>query len=385
MALDPRWSTLPASLSPVLVAALDDVSDEMIETLRTEVPLYRRPLEGSFGAGLRLGVAEALRQFCVMVETGGEGETGGLAVYEALGAGELRHGRPLEALLTAYRVGARVAWRSFGTLGADHGLDTGQLITLAELVFSHIDSLSTASARGYAEQQSQLAGERDRSRQALLRLLLAPAVDVESVTAAARLASWRLPASLVVVVAPADAPLGMRLGDAALVRPGDPVVAVVGDPPPTAQLVTALAGTGAVVGPVVPFDAATTSRARALALLELAPALGLAGELATEDHLLPLVLHADPAAAADLVRSELAPLSDQPPATGDRLAETLRSWLAHGGSPTATAEELHVHPQTVRYRLGRIRALFGDAVDDPSRRLALSVALALRTPTGGQG
>jgi hypothetical protein len=382
MAVDPRWATLPASLAPALVGALDDVSDVMIETLRVEVPLYRRPLEGSFGAGLRLGVQEALRQFCVMVETGGRGETGGVAVYEALGAGELRHGRPLEALLTAYRVGARVAWRSFGQLGADHGLDTAQLITLAELVFAHIDALSAASARGYAEQQSELAGERDRARQALLRLLLAAAVDVESVPAAARPAAWHLPARLVTVVAPAGSPLGVRLGDGALVRPGDPVVAVVGDPPPTAQLLTALAGTGAVVGPIVTIEGAGASRDRAVALWELAPSLGLVGELAADDHLLPLVLHADPAAGADLVRTVLAPLDGQPPATRDRFAETLRSWLRHGGERAATAADLHVHPQTVRYRLGRIRELFGDAVDDPEQRLGLMVALELRTPEG---
>jgi hypothetical protein len=378
--VDPRWATLPPSLGRLLVGALGQVSDLMIDTLRHEVPLYRRPLEGSFGEGVKLGVAEALRQFCLMVETGGRGETGGLKVYVGLGAGELRQGRPLEALLAAYRVGARVAWRSFATVGAEQGLSTDQLITLAELVFSHIDSLSAASARGYAEQQSQLAGARDRARQALLRLLLTPGMDLDSITAAAAPAAWRVPRRLLAVVAPAGVPLGVRLGDRALVRDADPVVALVGDPAPTAGLLTALAGTGAVIGPVGGLETATTSRDRAAALLGLRPVLGRTDDaaLASDDYLLPLVLRADPDAGADLARRLLAPLHDQAPATRDRLAETLHAWLLHGGERAATAEDLHVHPQTIRYRLGRLRELFGAAVDDPAQRLGLLVALELR-------
>lgn len=378
--VDPRWAELPPTLAPVFVTALEQVSDAMIETLRREVPLYRRPLEGSFGAGLRLGVAEALRQFCLMLETGGRGETGGLGVYEQLGAGELRQGRPLEALLAAYRVGARVAWRSFATIGAERGLSTDQLITLAELVFSHIDSLSSASARGYAEQQSQLAGERDRARQSLLRMLLAPAVDHESVAAAARLAAWRLPRRLLTVVAPGGAPLAVRLGTDALVRDTDPVVAVIADPPPAAQLLAGLAGTGAVLGPVTGPDGGAGSRDRALALLGLRGELGLAGDepLDSDAYLLPLLLRADPVAAADLARRTLAPLDGQPPATRQRLAETLHCWLLHAGERAAAAQDLHVHPQTVRYRMGKVRELFGAAVDDPAQRLALLVALEVR-------
>ena len=36
---------------------------------------------------------------------------------------------------------------------------------------------------------------------------------------------------------------------------------------------------------------------------------------------------------------------------------------------------LDVHPQTVRYRLGQLRDLLGDALEDPEERLALSLAL----------
>ena len=42
------------------------------------------------------------------------------------------------------------------------------------------------------------------------------------------------------------------------------------------------------------------------------------------------------------------------------------------------AEELHVHPQTVRYRMGRLHDLFGDTLDDPAVRARLMLALAWR-------
>jgi DNA-binding PucR family transcriptional regulator len=42
------------------------------------------------------------------------------------------------------------------------------------------------------------------------------------------------------------------------------------------------------------------------------------------------------------------------------------------------AEELHVHPQTIRYRLGRLHDLWGDALDDPEVRARLTLALVWR-------
>jgi len=62
-----------------------------------------------------------------------------------------------------------------------------------------------------------------------------------------------------------------------------------------------------------------------------------------------------------------------------KLLETLRAYLDDPGQPARIAERLGVHPQTVRYRLRRLRELFADgSLDDADRRFAL--ALALRAP-----
>ncbi len=93
-------------------------------------------------------------------------------------------------------------------------------------------------------------------------------------------------------------------------------------------------------------------------------------------HLPALVVAADPEALADLRRRTLLPLAGLRPATAERLTETLRAWLLHQGRRDDVAAALHVHPQTVRYRMGQVRELFGDSLDDPHTVLALTIALA---------
>src|SRR5690349_24185523 len=63
----------------------------------------------------------------------------------ALGRGEARSGRSADALLAAYRVGARVAWREMAAVAVAAGADGESIASFAELVFAYIDELSTAS------------------------------------------------------------------------------------------------------------------------------------------------------------------------------------------------------------------------------------------------
>src|SRR4051812_5093502 len=111
-ALEPHpWSGLPPETAVRLRPELPGLAEEIIAAISVAVPDYVRPLEGAFGTALRLGVEEALGQFLEMIERPG-GERGpGREIYEQLGRAELRAGRSLDALLAAYRIGARVAWR----------------------------------------------------------------------------------------------------------------------------------------------------------------------------------------------------------------------------------------------------------------------------------
>lgn len=62
---------------------------------------------------------------------------------------------------------------------------------------------------------------------------------------------------------------------------------------------------------------------------------------------------------------------------GGALRQTLAAYLATNGSPTDAAERLHLHRNTVLYRLGRIEDLLGVDLRDAEVRLALHLALKI--------
>ncbi|WP_344194508.1 PucR family transcriptional regulator [Pedococcus aerophilus] len=63
--------------------------------------------------------------------------------------------------------------------------------------------------------------------------------------------------------------------------------------------------------------------------------------------------------------------------------ETLAAWLDHPGAPGRAARSIHVHPNTMRYRMNRIADLAGLDLDDPVVRLALRLQLAALLDTTG--
>jgi DNA-binding PucR family transcriptional regulator len=102
-----------------------------------------------------------------------------------------------------------------------------------------------------------------------------------------------------------------------------------------------------------------------------------------ESHKLSLLLGADRRLARDVAESALAPLASETELSQERLGSTLDAWLRHRGRTEAVASALHVHPQTVRYRLNRLRELFGTRLDDPDGRFELELALRARRIAGG--
>ncbi|BBX01128.1 transcriptional regulator [Mycolicibacterium moriokaense] len=62
------------------------------------------------------------------------------------------------------------------------------------------------------------------------------------------------------------------------------------------------------------------------------------------------------------------------------LAETLRAYLDAFGDVSTVAKQLHVHPNTVRYRVRRIEKLVSTSLDDPDVRLVFSLGLRATDP-----
>ena len=375
------WQDLPPELAGVLRPHLRDVVAELVAVLPAEVPDYARPIEGSFGQGLRLGVNAALGRFLELPGTSEPALTEqDRQLYLSLGRGENRQGRELQTLLAAYRVGARVAYRRFATVAREAGVEPDALVALAEAVFAYIDELSATSVEGYAQEQSLRAGDADRRRAELLALVLSGAADAPAVLAAARVAGWPVPDELVVVVVPQERAdgLAMALGSAALVgSQGDAVVALVPDPGPAPTgLDRLLAGRAAAISPAVP----VTEVPGALLLARRGAELADGPEpVRVDGRLVALLLHGDPAVVGLLAARRLAPLEALRDGTRERLEQTLLAWLQHRGERQHVAAQLHVHPQTVGYRLGQLRELFGTALDEPQSRFELELALRSRT------
>ena len=393
MVAEHPWEALPPEVADVLRPELPALADEIVDELSRGVPDYARPLEGPFGQALRNGVEEALGRFTTIVANPGADADAGREVYLDLGRGEMRAGRSLDALLAAYRLGARVAWRRLAAAGERAGLAPRPHYTLAEAIFAYIDELSADSIEGYAREQAAAAGALQRRRQRLAALLVQdPPPAPPTVEAAAANAGWRLPRTVCVLVVEADDTseqadrLATRLGPDTLVAHLPPLnVAVVPAPARRDELEAAVRGRGAALGPAVPWQEAGVSFARAREVLRLAREGGIDDSgslLVAESHRLSLLLGADRRLARDVAEAALAPLEAETDLSRERLGSTLDAWLRHRGRTEAVARALHVHPQTVRYRLARLRELFGSRLDDPDGRFELELALRARRIAG---
>ena len=75
----------------------------------------------------------------------------------------------------------------------------------------------------------------------------------------------------------------------------------------------------------------------------------------------------------------LGPLEELTPKARRRMQETALAYVRERGNAAAMARSLGLHAQTVRYRLGQLRELLGDQLDDPDARLELELALSAQT------
>lgn len=394
---------IPSAVAAVLRPVLPDLAAETIRAIGQEVPDYSRPLEGRLGVTLRYGTERALRRFVDSIEAPAAVSEGDRRIYFELGRLEMREGRTLNALLAAYRVGAQIAWRRFVQAGVRADLEPTILYRLGEAIFAYIDEISGESIAGYAAEQSEAAGERQRRRARLVFLLSAdPPAAPEDVRQAAVRAGWRPPAQLAALVVEGidSERLASRLGPGAVAAPLEGpagllpdrraarVLAFVPDPEGSGgrdQLAAAVDGLPAALGPTVVLAGAPRSALRARRALDLRSLGLLPGEglLVAEEHAAALVLLADSALASELAEARLAPLRELRPAVRGRLTESLRAWLDCQGRVDETARALDVHPQTVRYRLNQLREAFGGAIDDPQARFELALALRVREAGGG--
>jgi hypothetical protein len=372
----------PPELRAALTPGIPAIVEDTIAAIRRQGgdPGFSR---GALERNLRMGLTDAVdRWFEPSLSAAPE-------LHFALGRAHARAGRSLDELMGFYRVAAQTMWRRVAELGSSLGARPEDLYRLAETGFGCVDEISTQAAAGFSEEHSHRSGAAHSRRSEFVRLLLRdPQPPAEVLRAAARTASVALSPTVALFVGPGEMyeAFARSARDQTVLGPREgEFVGALFDPDGAGRrerllLAAERTGTRLALGPVVALSEARDSLGRARVLLRLMLA-GLAGERALEsadEHQLELVLGAEPQLAAELAKRRLAPLQGVAgEATRANLTQTLRAWLRSPGQRKTIAHELGVHPQTVRYRMTRLRELFGDALDDPDGRFELDLALRL--------
>ncbi|MQY06856.1 PucR family transcriptional regulator [Actinomadura macrotermitis] len=374
-----------AGLATALRAHVPGIAAEVVRRIEAELTEFTRPHDPRYAEALGLGVEYAIGHFLDLMADPAISSTEVLEFWRRIGAGEAREGRTLEAWQAATRLGAGVAVERL-TEQAErlgHKTSAANVASIAGAVFGYLNQLATVVAEGYGEAGGRAAATRQDHRRRLFDLLLQPDTDPRQLAEAAREADWPLPRTVAAValrehpsgarppVLFPDVLVGLHLPEPCLIVP-DP------DGPGRRQFVARkLRGRAAAIGPTVEPAGVASSLGWARHALALADE-GLidGGELiVTEKHMPIMLMMRERELVEKMIDRRLAPLFTVRPAQRHRLAETLLVSLECGFNATEVAGHLHLHAQTVRYRLRRLGELFGDTLQATSGRLELHMAL----------
>lgn len=374
-----------------LIADESTLVDAFVGSISQEIPAYaeldRRQLEE-----VRSITAWTLRRVLDLWVHDGALSPDDIALFRGVGAVRARDGRPLAAVLRAYRVGAGEFLEQV-TVRFGEELSAEDVTSLVRVWFAVLDELSEAIYDGYESTGRHLEADRENALRSLLTdLLLGRQSHAGTLAGRLRELDAQLPAAfdLVVVTATAslDAEAAARLVAGAVEQRDDPPTLV-----PVIDAI--LDGRGVVLLRSVD-DAALTalarehglrlvrqrqvtaraaSRAHRLAATALDRAPGFAWQQRTvlddgDLESLALVTGHTDADAARVRAAVLGSVDDD----DDEALRTLQAVIECDGAAPA-AERLHLHPQTVRYRMRRLTEVTGRDPRRPWDRYVLQTAL----------
>jgi len=306
------------------------------------------------------------------------------------GRAGVRDGVPMSALFDAYQIGATFLWEELAATGARDGWSAAAVILLATKSWRHLHDFTAAMSESYRAELETRVRKQVRRRSALVRALLEGSLAEPELWEAADL--LRLPhrgpyvviAARVAGMAESTLPsieqtldaLGigsawqlthdLEVGVASLPRPGDQFD----------RLIEKLAADGESRIGVSPLfeDLAATSQAVRLAQIALRGATDPGRVVVFGRDPLSVAAASAPDVIIRLARSILAGLDGMPDEDRIVLLDTFGAWLDSAGSAEETAQRIHVHPNTVRYRLRRLEERTGRSLSDPRQAAELSLA-----------
>lgn len=392
---------LPPQLTEHLLGRVDEMAALLARRLAGEIQL---PAEFRSRAYLRTvlqACRDGVRTLLVQLHDGRRQQSAELARLGRAGERQAEMAVPLEVLLSAYRLAARVVWQEvIGEAARLQELEPATVVAVSEQVLDYLDQISGAVGRAYLETRERLVRQRDRDRDRVLQRLLGGEVtpDLRRLAAALDLdltPPYRVLACSVPGASPgADGVLASAWSRSGVLLVGDEpgrwIALLPGDPD-----VPRLAEAGARalhevrgssedaapplrvgIGPIAArledvADAARRARRALGAGALLAPSTLLHDDREVGVYAL---LAADSDELRAHVQHVLGPLLDGGDARSRMLLETLEAVVSSRGL-NETAAQLGIHRHTVVYRLQRLRDLLGVDLDDPGQRHRLWLAL----------
>jgi DNA-binding PucR family transcriptional regulator len=370
------------------------IARRIFTALTTEVPEYAAIADEGLAEDVRRVSTAGVLLWLNLLGTGRTPQGDDLDAVREGARRRARQGFDHYALLRAWRIAIRVMWSELiQDPEAQDPLVRQVLPDFAEEAMNYSDQVSLAVTDAYLEEASLVARENERQRSALLELILS---HPEEALGVARPPELDRP-HMVLVAETADLPLEQldRIGEHLERRAGaafwtvrsQAVVAVVplaraGDRPRVVRhLGEVFRSLGAVDrigvgGEASSVDETRQSYLEAVEAVNLGPQLNAQGGPVFDyaDVGTYSMMAVDRARAQRFVEASLAPLKGLRP-----WAEpTVEAYLARQGRIKETARELGVHPNTVKYRLGRLRAPLAGMLQDPARATELLLALRLK-------
>ncbi len=395
-----------------LLRAVRELAEAVVAALLERVPVYHRLPREQLTGELTRDTERRIRALAHTVRTGLPAPAEEFTAVREAAARRAEEGLPLDAVLLAHHLGLEICWEFVTRHARDS--DTAELLVLHRLLLDQLRQAVTAAGAGYLEGRRPAADRRYAARQSLLTALLAGAPADEAATRAGlRLSAGYAVLCLSVAEHPDERSPGVDPGIAgrrklrrlaaeldhctrqsaltALTPSGGLVLVPFGPPQespgapgveaPWPHLAATLATASRAAGVPVLVGAAAAApagvpdaAALAYEVLEVARAFGRPPGLHRLDDVLLEYQLTRPTQARARLAALLEPLAD----TGELLT-TLRTHLGGGLNRRHTASTLHLHPNTVDYRLRRIAVLTGLDPTHPADILRITAALAART------
>ncbi|MFD0020920.1 helix-turn-helix domain-containing protein [Streptomyces sp. NPDC058382] len=409
----------------VLIEALPELTDRLVEALREQEPAYRSAIEAD-AAEIWQEVHHSLRHNVGSLIQPREFRDAAHRTSRRIGEIRAEQGLPLDAVLHAFRMGGAMVWQDLvDETARRHPDDVRLLVHVAADVWNFVDEHCGVVADAYRQTERRLAWRRENCRRLTTAALLDGTARIaELPDAAAMLGLPEHGRYAVLAVATARRaphgttrpPMTLPTGTEALWHPGpDAEFAILpltpGEEPPMApaeaagpvaegraaprtgapdtpvqgdaELAEVAAGLSVPPGARVGISSvveglAAVGDARRLAetALRACPAGG--GVVLLDEELPAALVVSSPALGTALAARVLGPLDRLDPADRDVLIETLTAWLDSDGSAQRAAARLYCHRNTVLNRLRRFEQLTGRCLTRPTDAVEVSLALAAR-------